>query len=320
MPTIGASGRTHVLDSATYHDFWDNSLPPRLTIASGETVIFRCRDSANGRYAPDRPPAPPPAARAAGHPLTGPVAIAGAEPGDTLVVDVLALETGSWGYTSFRAGAGLLGDDPRFAGPYVHLWDLTSDPIPFVRGVRIPKEPFLGVMGVAPAEPGRHTTMPPRRNAGNVDIKQLGVGARVYLPVLVPGALFSCGDGHAAQGDGEVCVTAIECEMTATLRFTLLKGRAVPELQYRTAGPIAARTNTAPYYCTTGHGPDLMEAARQAIRHMIAHLVEERGFTPEEAYILCSVAADLKISEIVDAPNWVVSACLPLSIFSEDAR
>src|SRR5581483_388862 len=135
-------------------------------------------------------------------------------------------------------------------------------------------------------------------------------------PVLVEGALFSCGDGHAAQGDGEVCITAIECNMTSTLRFTLHKGRETPELEFRTAGPLLPRTNRAGWHVTTGHGPDLMEAARNAVRHMIAYLVREHGLSREEAYILCSVAVDLKLSEVVDAPNWVVSAFLPLSLFS----
>jgi acetamidase/formamidase len=185
--------------------------------------------------------------------------------------------------------------------------------------VQIPKEPFFGVMGVAPAEPGRISTMPPRGNAGNIDVKQLTAGSTLFIPVLAPGALFSCGDGHAAQGDGEVCVTAIECEMTATLRFGLQKGRELPECQFQTGGPLSPRTNTGPYYGTTGHGPELLEASRQAIRHMIDHLCGEYGFSRDEAYILCSVAVDLKISEVVDAPNWIVSACLPLSIFGQQA-
>src|SRR3712207_3970254 len=130
-------------------------------------------------------------------------------------------------------------------------------------------------------------------------------------------SLFSCGDGHAAQGDGEVCITAIETDMTATLRFTLHKGRELPEFQFRTAGPLLPRTNTREWYATTGHGPDLMEAARNAVRHMIAWLVREHGLSREEAYILCSVAVDLKLSEVVDAPNWVVSAFLPMAVFVE---
>ena len=141
----------------------------------------------------------------------------------------------------------------------------------------------------------------------------------MFLPVLVEGALFSCGDGHAAQGDGEVCVTAIECDMTATLRFTLHRGRTIPEFQFQT-GPLLRRTNAAGWYATTGHGPDLMEAARNAVRHMIDVLVARAGLSREDAYMLCSVAVDLKISEVVDAPNWVVSAFLPLALFDDPGR
>src|SRR6266851_3993189 len=183
------------------------------------------------------------------------------------------------------------------------------------RRVAVPIEAFPGVMGTALDEAGRHSTMPPRKNGGNMDIKQLTRGATLYLPVWVPGALFSVGDGHAAQGDGEVCVTAVEMRGQPTLRFGLQKGRRLEEPQLRTTRPLAAGTNTAPWFATTAHGPDLFAAAQRAVRHMIDHLVRERGFSREEAYIVCSVAADLKISEIVDAPNWIVSAFMPDSIF-----
>jgi acetamidase/formamidase len=168
---------------------------------------------------------------------------------------------------------------------------------------------------VALDEPGGHSTMPPRKNGGNMDVKQLTAGTMLYLPVWVEGALFSIGDGHAAQGDGEVCVTAVEMMAQVTCRIDLLPGRRLREPQFRTRGPVGARTNTGPHYATTAHGPDLFQASQQAIRYMIDHLVEERGLSREEAYILCSVAVDLKISEIVDAPNWIVSAFLPESIF-----
>jgi acetamidase/formamidase len=310
--------RTHILTDERVHHAWDNAIPPLLTIDPGDTVVFHTRNASDGRVTPDRKPgiqAPPPEPRPfTGHPLTGPVLLRGAAPGDTLVVEVLDLKPGTWGFTTFSPGRGLLPDD--FDVQYLHIWDLTTDPTPLRPGVRVPLEPFLGVMGVALAEAGAHSTMPPRRNGGNFDTKQLTAGSTLYLPVLVEGALFSCGDGHAAQGDGEVCITAIECDMTATLRFGVLKGRDLPEFQFRTAGPLASRTNTREWYATTGHGPDLMEAARNAIRHMIAWLVAEHGLSREEAYVLCSVAVDLKLSEVVDAPNWVVSAFLPMSLFA----
>lgn len=306
--------QTHRLTSARVHYCWDNSIAPLLTIDPGETVVFETRDAGDRSITPQTRLEDLPVNRAfRGHPLTGPVAIRGAEPGDALEVEILDLRPGVYGWTRFSPGRGLLPDD--FDHSFLQVWDLTLDPTPFRAGISVPLEPFLGVMGVGPAEPGEHSTLPPRRNAGNIDTKQLTAGSRLFLPVLVPGANFSCGDGHAAQGDGEVCITAIECDMTATLRFNLLKGRDLPEFQFQTAGPLLSRTNAGGWYATTGHAPDLMEAARSAVRHMIAHLGTRYGLSREEAYILCSVAVDLKISEVVDAPNWVVSAFLPLSLF-----
>jgi acetamidase/formamidase len=148
-----------------------------------------------------------------------------------------------------------------------------------------------------------------------MDIKQLTRDSTLYLPVWMPGALFSVGDGHGAQGDGEVCVTAVEMRAQVTLRFGLQRGRHLEEPQLRTTRRLAAGTNTGPWYGTTAHGPDLFASAQRAVLHMIDHVVRERGFSREEAYIICSVAADLKISEIVDAPNWIVSAFIPESIF-----
>ena len=158
--------------------------------------------------------------------------------------------------------------------------------------------------------------MPPRKNGGNMDVKQLTAGTTLYLPVWVDGALFSVGDGHAAQGDGEVCVTAVEMSARVTLRFDLLRDRRQPEPTLRTRGPLGAGTNRGPYFATTAHGPDLFASAQQAIRYMIDHLVRERGLTARRPTSLCSVAVDLKISEIVDAPNWIVSAFLPESVFA----
>ncbi len=154
-----------------------------------------------------------------GHPLTGPILVRGAKPGDALQIDILELVPGDLGYTAFNPGRGLLPDD--FPEPYLKMWELDGVSAELRAGVRVPLEPFLGVMGVALAEPGEHSTIPPRKSGGNMDIKQLTVGTTLYLPVSVDGALFSAGDGHAAQGDGEVCITAIETSMTATLRFSV---------------------------------------------------------------------------------------------------
>ena len=305
--------RTHQLDSDVVHYVWDNAIAPRLEIDPGDTVVIRCRDSSDGYYQRGMTAADVGGRVSKGHPLSGPIAIRGAKPGDVLRVEVLDLVPGDLGYTSFRPGIGLLQED--FPYSYLKLWELAGDTAELRAGVRVPLEPFLGVMGVALPEPGEHRTAPPRKNGGNMDIKQLTIGSTLFLPVWVDGALFSCGDGHAAQGDGEVCITAIETTMTATLRFSLEHGRSLSFPELETSRPLSPRTSAGRHYATTGIAPDLMDATKQATRAMIAHLVEAHGLTREEAYVLCSVAVDLRISEVVDAPNWVVSALLPLALF-----
>jgi acetamidase/formamidase len=307
----------HRLDAEQVHKEWNNALPPRLTIDPGDTVVFDTRDAADRYYSRasthddvvKRGPF-------SGHPLTGPVHVRGARPGDTLVVDVLDVRPAlDWGWTAIRPGRGLL-PEADFAKPYLHIWDL-SDGTHARMGtaVAVPIEAFPGVMGVALDEPGGHSTMPPRRSGGNMDIRQLAAGSTLYLPVLVDGALFSVGDAHAAQGDGEVCITAVEMSARVTLRFGLQAGRRIAEPRLRTVNPPSGRGRRGPWVATTAAGPDLYASAQQAIRYLIEHIVEERGLSREQAYIICSVAADLKISEIVDAPNWIVSAFLPESIF-----
>jgi acetamidase/formamidase len=245
------------------------------------------------------------------------VRVRGARPGDALVVDVLeVVPAADFGWTSIRPGRGLL-PEADFPKPHLVLWDLTDGRHARMRqGVAVPVEPFCGVMGTALDEPGAHSTMPPRKNGGNMDVKQLTAGSRLWLPVWVDGALFSVGDAHAAQGDGEVCVTAVEMQARVTLRFELERGRRLPEPRLRTPGPLAPGTNRGPWYATTAHGTDLFAAAQQAVRYMIDHLVETRDLSREDAYVLASVAVDLKISEVVDAPNWIVSAFLPESVFT----
>ena len=299
---------THELGSETVHYAWDNALPPRLVIDSGDTVRLSCRDAFDGAYHRESKEVVKRIAR--GHPLTGPIAIRGARPGDVLQVDVLELVPGDFGVTVFAPDRGLLPED--FPEPYLKVWDLRSDLAELRPGVRVPLAPFLGVMGVALAETGEHTTIPPRAQGGNMDIKQLTRGSTLFLPVAVEGALFSCGDGHAAQGDGEVCITAIETTMTATLRLTVRRDHPISGPEFETTGSGA---QPGRQYVTTGIAPDLLDASKEAVRAMIRHLCATHDLTREEAYVLCSVAVDLKISEVVDAPNWVVSAFLPLALF-----
>ena len=180
----------------------------------------------------------------------------------------------------------------------------------------MPLTPFLGTMGNCIDEPGLHLPFPPHRGGGNMDNRHLTEGSTLWLPVLCRGALFSCGDPHAAQGDGEVCVSAIECAMKATLRFHLRK-RSISAPAFRTPpGPLAASAATGGYHATMGISPDLMEGAKEAVRAMIEWLVDEHGLSREHAYVLCSVAGDLKILEVVDAGVWNVSMAMPLAVFA----
>jgi acetamidase/formamidase len=308
---------THRLDDTQPHAFWDNSYPPRIHIQPGDTVVFETLEASANQVRPDSTSEVVRALDFAFiHPLTGPVYVDGAEPGDALVVDIISIKHKGWGWNAVIPGFGLLGDD--FPEPYLHHYKLGETTCEFRPDIHIPYEPFCGVMGVGPREPGRFTTIPPRENAGNIDIRHLTPGSRAFFPVLVPGALFSCGDCHSAQGDGEVNGTGIETLMSVTLTFSLTKGANIPELRFITApGKKLTVADEGGYFVTTAHGPDLFKDAQQAIRYMIDHLASEYNMTREQAYCLCGAAVDLKISEIVDAPNWIVSAYLPLSIFGK---
>jgi acetamidase/formamidase len=233
-----------------------------------------------------------------------------------LVVDILDVRpAATFGWTHIRPGRGLL-PEADFPDSFLQIWDVSDGCHARMRTgsgtrVAVPQAPFPGVIGTALDAPGGHSTMPPRKNGGNMDVKQLTAGAAVYLPVWVEGALFSVGDAHAAQGDGEVCVSAVEMSARVTLRAGLRTGRPLREPQLRTPGQPARGAE----FATTAHGPDLFAASQQAVRYLIDYLASERGLTREEAYVVASVAADLRISEIVDAPNWIVSAFLPEAIF-----
>jgi acetamidase/formamidase len=299
------------------HYRWDNSLKPVLRIPSGDTVVFQLRDVSDGqitRKSPAEDLVKMDIEKI--YPLAGPVYVEGAQVGDALQVEILDLNPGDWGYTGFSPGLGLLQEDFPYA--YINHWDLSAKTSsPFRPGITVPLDPFCGTMGVAPKEPGSFHVMPPGNFGGNMDIRHLVVGTILFLPVFNDGALFSVGDCHSAQGDGEVCVTAIESPMQAILRFTVLKNEQITSPQFVSRFPTTRKYDSKGYYGTTGVSPDLMSCAKIAVRNMIDYLVTKHHLSPEDAYILCSVVADLKISEIVDRPNWIVSCHLPLSIFSE---
>jgi acetamidase/formamidase len=306
--------RTHHVQDGV-HFLWDVGHEPLLVIDPGDTVVVRTRDVSDNQIGPDSD-----AGVLAGldfdrlYPLCGPIAVRGAEPGDTLVVDVLDIHTQGWGWAAILPGLGLLPDD--FPNPYLRIFDLTAGDVTYMRDdIAIPVEPFFGTMGVCPAGANAQPVMPPGTFGGNVDIRQLVRGSTLFLPVQVDQALFSCGDAHAAQGDGEVCVTGIESPLFASLRLSLDKNRSIPAPQYRTPAPLTRRVDSAAFYATTGVGGDLYVAAQDAIRAMIDHVTQSYDLGPEDSYVLCSLVVDLKISEIVDAGQYIVSALLPESIF-----
>jgi acetamidase/formamidase len=307
--------RTHYFPSDRVHYTWDAGNEPVITVESGDTVVVTTRDVSDNQITRDSD-----ASVIAGldwsrvYPLAGPIAVDGARPGDTLAIDILDLHTQGWGWTAILPGLGLLPDD--FPDAYLRIFDLSLGDVAYMRDdIAIPLEPFLGTMGVCPAGASEQPVMPPGTFGGNMDTRQLIAGTTLFLPVQVDGALFSCGDAHGAQGDGEVCVTGLEAPMYAALRFRLERGRTIPSPQFRAEGALTPRVDFGSFYGTTGVGGDLYVAAQDAVRAMIAHIVDEYELTPEDAYLLASLTVDLKISEIVDAGQYIVSAVLPEAIF-----
>jgi acetamidase/formamidase len=240
--------------------------------------------------------------------------VEGAEPGDVLQIDVLSTRHAGWGWSSVIEGLGFLKD--RFHEPYLFHWQLDGESTASLAPAVVPVRPFLGVMGVARAEAGAFRTRPPGAFGGNLDVRELCAGSRLYLPVFNEGALFSCGDGHAAQGDGEVCINGIECPLDVTLRFDLHK-------QQPLAGPIveasevAAADSTADAWVVVETGTDLVDTARAATGRMIDLLVSRWGFADVHAYILCSVALKLRLSQVVNEPVYTVSAALSKQILPD---
>ena len=350
----------------TGHNRFHPDIPPLLTVDEGEEVVLATRDGVDGQMSPGTTEADMAIMEAGAiHPLTGPVFVKGAQPGDVLEIEFLDIVPQPHAFTAIFPGLGFLRD--IYTTPYLVHWQIkdgwaTSPKLP---GVRIPGAPFMGVSGVAPsaaqvrawtarenalmtrggmvfppdavgAVPNRGSiaseglrTLPPRENGGNFDVKQLTKGSKLRLPVAVEGALFSTGDGHFAQGDGEVCVTAVEMGATASVRFKVLKGtsasKALRAPRFSHPGYFAPPEWAAPRAFVaamgmpirddgTNEGENLTLACRNALLNMI-DLLQERGWTRDQAYVLCSVAADLRISNVVDVPNYVVSALIPEAIF-----
>jgi acetamidase/formamidase len=302
----------HSVSRQLVHHDWDRSRPPVLTVESGDLVRFDLPITGEGQVDETSTVDEVSWDFDTIYNLAGPVAVAGARPGETLQVDVLELQPGAWGWTAIIPELGLLPDD--FPEPYLRIFDLRGGvSATLVDGVEIPIEPFLGTMGVHTDVDEVQLPFPPHKGGGNIDNRHLVVGSTLYLPIWCDGALFSCGDAHAAQGDGEVCVSAIECAMEATLRLTLHR-RSISAPRF-TGPTVTPAGDPLPHQSTMGIADDLYVAAQLAVRAMIDWIVEEHTLSRKDAYLLCSLAGDLRIHEIVDAGVWNVGMMLPRRVF-----
>ena len=307
----------HTIHQHQSHFGWNRDNPPVARVAPGETVEFNPVDSSGGQITATSTVAEIATLDFAKvNPVAGPVYVEGAEPGDAIKVTLLHFAPLGWGWTANIPGFGLLAD--QFKDPALHIWKydaLTLAPAMYGPGGRVPLKPFCGTIGLAPAEAGLHSIVPPRRMGGNMDIRDMSAGTELYLPVEVAGGLFSVGDTHATQGDGEVCGTAIESPCSLAAKFELIKNANLAFPRFTTPGPVARHMDVKGYEVTTGIGPDLMAGAKAAVAGMVDLLSTRYKMNPVDAYMLCSVCGDLRISEIVDMPNWVVSFYFPRLIF-----
>jgi acetamidase/formamidase len=316
LADLGHAHSIHSVSAEKAVSYWDNALEPVLEVDSGATVELETKDASGGQLGASSTSddvATLDLTRV--NPVSGPVYVRGAQPGDTLAVEILEFKPKDWGWTAIIPGFGLLADE--FPQPWLNISDVDAKNgrVQFADGVTLPYAPFPGTIGLAPPEPGQHSVVPPRKWGGNMDIKHLRAGTTLFLPIAVEGALFSVGDTHAAMGDGEVCGTAVETTMDIAVRLTVRKDMHIPYPQYHVPAGQVAEHEQSSYHVCTGVHEDLMEAAREATRAAIDNIADRYERSPQEAYAIVSVAGDLRIHEVVDAPNWVVGCFIPESIF-----
>ena len=297
----------YTLGPENSHNRWSSTIPPQLTVPSGAVVEVFTKEASDGQITEATT-----AEDLANvdfdliHALTGPIYVEGASPGDILAVTLHEIEVQGWGWAGIFPGFGFLAEE--ITGPWIRGFPMEpgATEVAFNDDITIPLAPFAGVMGVAPDTDSMLVTIPPRTNGGNMDNRHMIAGTTVYFPVQVEGALFSIGDAHAAQGDGEVSGSAIETPVRVVFEV---------EVMENTRGMVEPQYESDDFYAVTGFATTIDEAARKATRYMIDYLVAEHGLTREEAYVLCSIAGDMKISETVDVPHMLVSMHMPKGIF-----
>jgi acetamidase/formamidase len=300
--------KEHYLGAEPTHSVWNRDLPARLLVQPGDIVHLECTDASGGQVRPDSTVADFLAIdRSRIHALTGPIAVHGAVPGDVLAVNVLEVAHHGWAWTSVIPGLGFL--EERFTEPHLFQWVLEDACSYSLEPAIVPLRPFCGVMGVAPAERGEFKTRPPGRFGGNLDVRELCAGSTLYLPVLNKGALFSAGDAHGAQGDGEVCINGMEMPASVVLQFGLHKNASLDDPLVESA----MRTAEAEWVVVES-GHDAFRTAQGATSRMVDLLVSRWGFDPVQAYVLCSVAMNLRLSQVVNRPMITVSAGIAKSV------
>jgi acetamidase/formamidase len=306
----------HILDDSQLVHRWDNRIPPRITVRSGDRVTLHTADSSGYQVTPEwsaddfRNRFDPLKI----HALTGPVAIAGAEPGDRLEIKIESYEHHGWAWTGITPGLGLLPED--FPEPHLLIWKLDNTHTRSIPGVTLDLHPFAGIIGVQRADSGEFRTRAPGPFGGNMDVRHLTAGATLYLPVFTPGANLLAGDCHAAQGDGEVCINGMEAPMRVTLQINLIKNAPLAAPYAICPNPLAPpRYQTKPWHLFIESGEDTREACKRVVRRAIDYLINRLGLTPALAYIVCSVVLDLRISQLVNVPVTTVTGYLPEAIF-----
>jgi acetamidase/formamidase len=307
----------HSLDRSQVVNRWSTDYPPRLCIQPGDTVEAQTRDASDGQVHPKMH-----SEEFAGidtgriHALTGPIEVAGAEPGDRLIIRILEYRHEGWAWTSIIPGLGLLPDD--FSDHFLHIWELEDEVTRSMPGLTIPLAPFCGIIGVQPGDPGEIRTRPPGAFGGNMDVRHLIAGSTLHLPVMTAGAGLCLGDAHAAQGDGEVSINGMEAPMTVTIEVDLAKGRAPAGPIIECPGPLdPASIAAGGHTIFVESDPQPITAAQRVVRRAIDYLVERLGLSPEQAYVTCSVTLRLKLSQVVNVPQVTVSGYLPEGIFNQ---
>lgn len=308
----------HTLDKSITYNRWNRDYAPRVTIDPGDTITLAMNDASDGQVQPTM------TGKDFGeidkmkiHALTGPVAVVGAEPGDQLKIEVLEYKHEGWAWTSLIPGMGLL--DDFVEEHYLHIWKLEGDQTKSMPGLTLDLRPFCGIIGLQRSEEGEFRTRPPGSFGGNMDVKHLTAGSMLFLPVAVPGAGLCAGDCHAAQGDGEVCINGMEAPMSVTLKVDLIKDKPLSGPYLLTPGELVTpRYAAKPFHAFIESDEDSRLACQRVVKRAIKYIVERVGLSSEEAYIVCSVVLDLKVSQLVNVPMTTITGYLPEAIFDKE--